>query len=168
MSEWRSVDMDHDRDLLLELHCSINYESETPLARKVPYEAYREKWLSTSQTERFLSELEESLKDERTVAEILEEDGEIVAYVWVMFWDVEGYDVTVAEIVDVFVASERRRQGIGSDIMSRIEETARKLGASLLRSDTGIENVASQNLHEKMGYAPYKIHYEKALGEPLE
>jgi len=35
MLAYRSVHVDTDGETLLELHCRINYESETPLARKL-------------------------------------------------------------------------------------------------------------------------------------
>ena len=60
MFRYRLIDVDEDRDLLLELHCRINYESETPWARRVLYERYREKWLSTPQPQEFLSHLAKS------------------------------------------------------------------------------------------------------------
>ncbi|MFQ6107005.1 MAG: GNAT family N-acetyltransferase [Thermoplasmata archaeon] len=165
MLRFRDVDVRADRELLLELHCRINYESETPLARTMPYDAYRKKWLSTSQTERFLSDLRESLGDERTIAEILEDDGEVIGYVWVTFMDIEDYDITAAEVMDIMVTLEHGRQGIGSKLMERIKELAAARGASVIRSDTGIENVASRSLHEKHGFRPYRIHYEKVLSD---
>lgn len=165
MLQYRDVDANADRDLLLELHCRVNYESETPMARKTPYEAYREKWLSTSQTDHFLSDLRKSLKDERTMAEILEDDGNVVGYLWVTFMDIRDYNVTAAEVMDIIVIPEYQRQGIGSKMMRHIEELTRERGAAVLRSDTGFENEASQRLHEKRGFKPYRIRYEKLLAD---
>lgn len=163
MLTYRDVNVDADRDLLLELHCRINYESETPLARKIPYEPYREKWLSTSQTDHFLSDLRESLRDERTIAEILEDDGNVVGYLWVTLMDIRDYNVTSAEVMDIIVTPEYQKRGIGSEMMQHIEDLSRKRGAAVLRSDTGFENKASQKLHEKRGFKPYRIRYEKLL-----
>ena len=163
MFQWRVIDVNNDRDVLLEFHCRINYESETPYARKVPYEQYREKWLSTSQPESYLSHLTETMKDERTMAEILEDDGVIVGYLWVTFTDIQDYNITIAEVMDIAVAPDYQRRGIGLKMMRHIEEIARERGATLLRSDTGIENVASQKLHERFEFKPYRIHYEKVL-----
>jgi len=72
MLRYRAIDVKQDKDMLLEFHCRINYESETPYARTVSYEQYRKKWLSTSQPKGYLSHLADTLKDERTMAEILE------------------------------------------------------------------------------------------------
>ena len=159
----RTVDVKTDRDTLLELHCCGNYESDTPWARTISYEKYRKKWLSTSQPESFLAHLAESTEDVRTIAEIWEEDGTIVGYVWVTFTDVKDYDVTIAEVNDIAVSQLHRRKGIGSEILKHVEQLARKRGVHLLRSETGIENTASAGLHLKVGFKPYRIQYEKVL-----
>jgi hypothetical protein len=72
--------VNRDKTVLLEFHCRINYESETPYARTVPYAEYRKKWLSTSQPLSFLSELARTMKDQRTIAEILEDNDQAVGY----------------------------------------------------------------------------------------
>lgn len=161
--KYRAIHVERDRDLLLEFHCRINYESETPHARKASCEQCREKWLSTSQPESYLQHLIKTMNDKRTLAEILEDNGKTVGYLWVAFTDIEGYDTTIAEVMDCAVAPGYQRQGIGTRIMTHIERMAKKKGASLLRSDTGIENKASQKLHEKAGFKPHRICYEKIL-----
>ncbi|MGD8505655.1 MAG: GNAT family N-acetyltransferase [Candidatus Bathyarchaeota archaeon] len=163
MLKYRTIHIKKDRDILLELHCRINYESETPYARKVSYEQYREKWLKTSQPESYLQHLAKTMKDKRAIAEILEDNGKTVGYLWVTFTDIEGYDMTIAEIMDFAVVPEYQHQGIGAKMMKYIEEMAKKKGATLLRSATGIENIASQKLHEKSGFKSYHILYEKGL-----
>jgi ribosomal protein S18 acetylase RimI-like enzyme len=163
MLRYRAVDVKRDKKILLEFHCRINYESETPYARTVPYEQYRKKWLSTSQPKEYLSNLAATMKDERTMAEILEDKGSVVGYLWVTFSEIRGYDLTIAEIMDIAVASSHQRRGIGLSMLKRIEEAARQKGATLIRSDTGVENTASQKLHEKFGFKPYRIHYEKII-----
>jgi len=171
----RAMRIEQDREILLEFHCRVNYESETPYARRVPYEAYRRRWLSTSQPASYLAHLAETMKDERTLAEIWQEDGTIVGYLWVVFHDVPDYDITIAEVMDIAVVPAYQRRGIGRQMMQYAEDIARKQGATLLRSDTGSDNVASQRLHEKMEHRPYRICYEKVLryegtgeGIPLE
>jgi ribosomal protein S18 acetylase RimI-like enzyme len=167
---FRAIDVDRDRGILLELHCRINYASDTPWARAQPYERYREKWLTTSQPESYLAHLAETLKDERTIAEMWEDEaGAVTGYLWVTFTDMADYEITVAEVMDIAVVPEYQQRGIGLEMLKHAEEVAHARGARLLRSDTGVENVASQRLHEKTGFKPYRIQYEKALdqgGEP--
>jgi hypothetical protein len=57
--------------------------------RKLPYEEYREKWVSTSQPESFLSDLARTMKEDRTIAEILDDGDAEVGYLWVTFTDVQ-------------------------------------------------------------------------------
>lgn len=163
MFQYRVIDVNNDREILLELHCLINYESETPYSRRMSYIQYQEKWLTTSQPEDFLAHLAKTMKDKRTMAEILEDDGNIAGYLWVPFTDIKDYDITIAVVMDIAVTTDYQRRGIGTKMMRHIEETARERGATLLRSDTGVENVASQKLHEKSGFKPYRIYYEKLL-----
>lgn len=101
--------------------------------------------------------------DNRTVAEMLVNGKNVAGYVWVTFEDIPDYGITIAEIMDIAVDSHYQRQGVGLKIMRHVETEAKERGATLLRSDTGIENAASQRLHEKTGFKPYRIHYEKIL-----
>lgn len=159
----RPVNIQADKDTLLELHCCDNYESETPWARTVSYDAYRRKWLSTSQPESFLASLSESLADPRTIAEIWEQSSALAGFVWVVFIDIVDYNVTIAEVNDIAVSKQYRRKGIGTKILDHVEQLARKRGAHLLRSEAGIENMASDRLHRKAGFKPYRMQYEKVL-----
>ena len=165
MLEFRKVDVETDRELLLELHCEANYESETPWARVASYTEYREKWLSTGQPESYLKHLSESSEDGRTIAEFALANGEVAGYIWVTFMDVEDYDITIAEVNDIAVTQFYRRKGVGSQMLVYIEKLARERGARLLRSETGIENIASDRLHTKLGFKPYRIEYEKVLND---
>ena len=163
MLTFRPVDISTDRDLLLEFHCNCNYDSETPWARTIPYEEYRKKWLSTDQPESFLMHLAESTTDLRTIAHIVEEDGAVIGFVWITFIDVKDYDLTIAEINDIAVSTSRRQEGVGTLILEHVENLVRASGAHLWRSETGLENTASDKLHLKMGFKPYRIEYEKVL-----
>ena len=163
----RTVNIKTDKSTLLELHCCGNYESETPWARTISYEEYRRKWLSTSQPESFLAHLAESMEDVRTIAEIWEEEGAIVGYVWVTFTDVKDYNVIIAEVNDIAISQPHRRKGVGTKMLKHVEQLARERGAHLLRSETGIENTASDGLHLKVGFKPYRIQYEKVLSKSI-
>lgn len=164
MLHYRPIDLEKDRQALLEIHCEIIYSSATPSERKRPYEEYREKWMSTTQPDSYISRLKRTMKDIRNFAEFLEDgQGKLVGYLWVMFEDIEGYDKTVAYVMDLGVTGDFRRQGIAMQMLGHIEEEVRTRGATILRSDTGIMNEASQNLHEKFGFTRYHVLYEKDL-----
>ncbi len=162
----RCVDLVGDKEILLEFHCTANYESDTRWARRTQYAPYRERWLSTSQPRSFLAALKESLGDERTIAELWEnQDGAIVGYVWTTFTEIEGYGMVLAEIRDIVVVQQCRRQGIATRMLKAVSSTARKNGAAVLRSETGIENTASDSLHRQLGFTTHRMEYEKVLDE---
>ncbi len=164
----RKIDIKTDRDTLLELHCLINYASESQWAKETPFEQYRDKWLATSQPEVFLKSLSESMSDERTIAEIWEDASAVIGYLWVTFSEINGYSITIAEVRDIIVTADYRRRGIGLKIMAHAEQLARERGADILRSETGIDNLASQKLHKSSGFETYRIQYEKLLTNPLK
>ncbi len=162
----RRIDIDKDRGILLDFHSRTNYEVDSPWARALPFEEYRELWLGTKQPEVFLSDLRQSMNDGRTIAAIWEDNGSIVAYVWAVFTDLGDYSITIGEVSDIFVEPDYRRRGIALMILSRVEQLARQRGAHLLRSGTGIEDIASQMLHVKAGFQIRRFEYEKVLKNP--
>ena len=155
-----------DREYILERHCRINYECDTPWSRKIPYEEYRANWFANAdQQDGFLSALCDSMKDERTIAEIIKiESGEVVGYLWVSF---HGEDEAFiwADVDDIYVEETYRKIGVAAYLMKYAEESAKRNGAKVIRSGTGCENVKSQGLHRKMGYYQYRFEYEKVLNE---
>lgn len=160
----RAIDLVKDRQTLLDFHCVTNYEVSDPILRKAyNFEKYREIWMRSHGPEEFLSALAKSMKDPRTIAEFWENGGLVVAYIWVTFMDWPDYNSTGAEINDILVVPEFQRRGIATQIIKHVEELARKRGATLFRSGTGIENVASQKLHAKLGFQTYRVEFEKEL-----
>ena len=156
---------DNDKQLVLEFHCQINYAGESPWARKEPYDKYREKWFSTSQPDEFYAHLVTTMQDQRTIAEIWFDDGTdaVAGYLWVVFYDIKDYGLSIAEINELMVAPEFQGRGIGLQMMQYIEKRAMEHGANLIRSEAGIENAPSRKLHEKAGFNAYRVLYEKKL-----
>ncbi len=119
--------------------------------------------MRSSQPESFLSNLARTMDDDRTVAELWETGDDLVGYLWMIFTDLSDYELTIAEFMDLGVTPKYQGKGIGEKMIKRAEEHARKMGATLFRSDTGVENLASRKLHEKVEFKPYRICYEKVL-----
>ncbi len=71
--------------------------------------------------------------------------------------------MTIAGVNDIAVDTPHRQRGVGTAILEHVEALVRERGAHLLRSETGIENIASQKLHARLGFRPYRIEYEKVL-----
>jgi len=159
------IDLEKDKYYIFERHCRVNYECDCPWKRKMlSYEEYRDEWLANpKQTDGFLSMLSDSMKDERTIAEIIKtESGEPVGYLWVEF---NGEDRTFiwAEVQDIYIEEDYRKSGIATYLMDYAEKSAKQNGAKVIRSGTGCENIKSQGLHQKMGYYQYRFEYEKVL-----
>jgi len=158
------INIEKDKDYILERHCRINYACDTPWARKISYEQYRTNWFSNAeQLNGFMSALQDSMKDERTIAEIIKtEQDEIVAFIWAPFYG-ENESFIWAEIQDIYIEEAYQGNGIATYLMNYAEEFARNNGAKVIRSGTGCENIASQRLHQKSGYYRYRMEYEKVL-----
>ncbi len=161
----RTIDFVKDRDYVLERHCRINYECDTPWARKQTYEKYRRDWFSQpGQTDGFYGALKETAKDSRTIAEIWEtEGGEPVGYLWVPFTEDADTDFAFAEVQDIYIEEAFRRRGIAAEMYRYAESLARQNGAKVLRAGTGCENKASIALHRQLGFSPYRYEFEKLL-----
>jgi len=162
---YRDIDLEKDIDTILLFHCKINYECESELAGKIPFDLYQKKWLSFKvQTDEFTETMRQSLNDSRTVAKIIEDDERsVIGYIWVRFFDNKDYNIVVADIQDIFVSEENQDKGIGLILMNYIEKWAFDNGANILRSGTGSNNMKSIRLHEKSGFKPYRIEFEKIL-----
>jgi GNAT superfamily N-acetyltransferase len=161
------IKLDSDRDYILERHCRVNYECDTPWIRKLTYKQYRADWFAnTGQQEEFLSSLRESMEDSRTIAEIIKtESGETVGYLWVPFHAGTASFMCWADVQDIYIEEAYRRTGVALYLMDYAEKSAKRNGAKVIRSGTGCENVKSQGLHQKLGYYQYRFEYEKVLWE---
>ena len=161
----RNISFNVDREYVLERHCRTNYACDCPWKREMPYEDYRKEWLSLqSQINGFSNALLDSMKDSRTIAEIIEtEDGEKVAYFWVVFHADQESEFYFADAQDLYVEEEYRKMGVAQRLMEYAETKAKENGAKVFRSGTGIENFKSFNLHKKLGYYQYRYEFEKLL-----
>ena len=160
----RKIMLPEDKEYVLERHCRVNYECDTPWKRKMTYDAYRQEWFGMAeQRSEFLDALTDSRKDSRTIADIFYEQNDIIGYLWVPFHASETGDFAFADIQDIYVEPPYRNKGIASYLFAYAEENARKNGATVIRSGTGCENTPSFQLHAKLGYYQYRFEFEKLL-----
>jgi [ribosomal protein S18]-alanine N-acetyltransferase len=93
--------------------------------------------------EAFYNEIEQNHLSTYLVAE----DGERIAGycgVWLV--------VDEAHITNVAVLPEYRGQGIGEDLMMRIMEISKEVGARVMTLEVRVSNVAAKGLYRKMGF----------------
>ncbi len=64
-----------------------------------------------------------------------------------------------------YVVEDQRRRGIGRQLLAAAEVWARRQGCREIASDTWIDNILSQRVHEALGYAVVDrcVHYRKTL-----
>ena len=64
-----------------------------------------------------------------------------------------------------YVAEGHRGRGIGKSLLSAAEEWARSQGCVEMASDALIDNVLSQNVHQRLGFEVVErsVHFRKAL-----
>jgi len=165
--EFRDARPEAERETILEFHCFNNYQSETPFSRSISYEEYRKNWLESPQPEEVIQLMEKDLNSGRNMVQFALIEDKVIGFLWVRFEDcdmkmLDTY-ITQALIYGIGVSPEYQKQGIGTKILSHIEKEACERGATLIRSEAGIENVASQKLHEKCGFYTYQISYEKQI-----
>ena len=141
----------------------MSYASASPWAARAPYDRFRDKWLGISQVMEYLADLVDSMKDERTIAEIWEVDGTTASYVWAVFNDVPEYDFRFIELKETAVVSDFRRRGIASAMVARIQEHGQAWGAKAVCSSSGWENNTSREFHTRLGFRPREIGFEKLL-----
>ena len=161
----RNIDFEKDRDYILERHCRINYACESPWAREISYPDYRSEWFSlTSQVSGFYGCLERTAQDDRAIAEIIEtEDGCIAGYLWATFCEDEESGFRFVEVQEIYIEEGFRRHGVASQLYEYAEAKARRNGAKVIRAGTGLCNRASIQLHERLGFVPYRYEFEKLL-----
>lgn len=63
------------------------------------------------------------------------------------------------------MAEEHRRQGIGKSLLAAAEKWARSQGCVEMASDAVIDNVLSQNVHQRLGFEAVErtVLFRKAL-----
>ena len=162
----RSINFEEDKDYIFERHCRVNYECDCPWKRKnMTYDDYRNEWFSMkSQIDGFSEMLKESIKDNKSIAEIIENEDKIkVAYLWVQFNSDNENGFCFADVQDIYVEEEFRNMRIAENLMQYAESKAKENGATVIRSGTGCENNKSINLHNKLGYYQYRYEFEKLL-----
>ena len=159
----RDIDIGNDMEFVLNCHCKINYACETEERKKEGYNKYAEKWFSTKQPKEFYEHLSRSYKNNRSIIAICEINSKRIGYLWMSFSNIENYNFIIAEIEDIYIEEKWRKRGYGLKLMNYAENKSKESGANVLRSGTGFCNIASKNLHNKAGFAPYRIEYEKKL-----
>ena len=72
----------------------------------------------------------------------------------------------VVYLEGVYVQPASRRRGLAQALIARVAQWGRELGCRELASDAAIDNLSSQQLHQRLGFAETErvVFFKKALG----
>jgi aminoglycoside 6'-N-acetyltransferase I len=95
-------------------------------------------------------------------------DGRVVGFIQVgLRSHADGCDPAhpVGFVEGWFVQPEFRRQGIGAQLLAKAERWSREQSCREMASDTGIDNLDSQQVHNALGFEVVDrcVHYRKPL-----
>ncbi|MFC6724129.1 GNAT family N-acetyltransferase [Halobium palmae] len=85
---------------------------------------------------------------------------------FVMFGpEVDGYeqDVTRGIVRNLFVAPERRGEGVGTALLDAAESSLRELGVDVVSLDVIAANEAARRFYRRHGYRPQRVELEKRV-----
>ena len=167
MLSQRALDLDSDREFLLELGCMASYESIPAWYRTGSYRAYREKWYKSALPKLFLGDLAASLREERTTAEVWLEDNQRAGFLWMTYGD-SPHGLIVATLHNLIVEPSHQRRGIGKMMLHAAAGYAREHKAGILRVETSVENSASQAIYAREGFTVARLMYEKILDKAAD
>ncbi len=165
MIRYRQIDLRTDEKLLLEFHCEVEYNSRPPALLGQNYAQWREQWFASAEPRNFLKLIGEILADTRNMVEMADHGGEVVGYFLVVFWDNKPDGTAVAQIWDIFVVPQCRKNRLATQMLHHIEQTVQRKGASTMWSSTGVNNVPSRRLHISSGFQQTRIDEDKGLIE---
>jgi ribosomal protein S18 acetylase RimI-like enzyme len=107
------------------------------------------------------SETEEATDEPETDSE---QSSEIVGFVT---FSIESgsydRDVTRGLVQNVFVVSDHRGQGIGSDLLGEAETLLAERGADAISLEVMADNEEARRFYQRHGYTPHRIELEKSV-----
>jgi ribosomal protein S18 acetylase RimI-like enzyme len=72
-------------------------------------------------------------------------------------------DVARGVIENIFVVSDRRDEGIGSELLRAAERSLRESGADVIALEAMSDNEAARRFYRRHGFDPHRVTYEKPL-----
>jgi ribosomal protein S18 acetylase RimI-like enzyme len=73
-------------------------------------------------------------------------------------------DVPYAELTQIYVTPEHRRNGVAAALIGHVEAQARSAGATSVYLLTGHDNAAAQAFYQAQGFQPDYVGFDKFLG----
>jgi len=73
--------------------------------------------------------------------------------------------VTQGIVENLYVAPDRRDEGVGSELLGRAERRLDALGAETVVLEAMADNEAARRFYRRHGYGSYRVQLEKPLDE---
>jgi len=91
------------------------------------------------------------IQSDRSATWIAEEDSQLTGFA-IVCWGADS-EAPGAYIQTVEVLKQHRGQGVGRELLSRVEDSARAAGAGILWLHVDADNLSAIRLYERHGYA---------------
>lgn len=96
---------------------------------------------------------------------VYEKEGRILGYCYAHLWKEKAAYQLTAEVT-IYVASDSRSHGIGSELMERLLDECNKAGLHSLIACITVPNDASVKFHEKYGFK--QVSYFREVGRKFD
>lgn len=106
---------------------------------------------------------------DKIIAFVIEKDGSLIGFClgYIETLDKWGrcyFDYDFANIYDIYVKSEFRKNGLGNQMVSLFELEAKNRGLTQITiKDVDTKNFPSQSICSKQGYSPWNLNYFKKI-----
>ncbi len=87
---------------------------------------------------------------------VAEQSGQLLGYILVLF----RRNTRLARVYSIAVAPDARGLGLGQALMQAAEVGARERGAVFMRLEVRADNVAAQNLYQRLGYRQFGVYHD--------
>lgn len=94
---------------------------------------------------------------------VSEKAGKILGIATFSMRHVIRYPKPIAELDEMYVDPNFRRQGIGNELMQAVEKRARELGCYRLYIESQYKHEQGHKFYESLGYKNYGYHFLKNL-----
>ena len=87
---------------------------------------------------------------------VAEQNQQLLGYILVLF----RRNTRLARVYSIAVAPDARGLGLGQALMNAAETSAREQGAVFMRLEVRADNVAAQNLYQRLGYRQFGVYHD--------
>jgi (aminoalkyl)phosphonate N-acetyltransferase len=103
------------------------------------------------------------LKSDSNYVFVIEEEKKIIAFATFSIRYVIRYPRPIAELDELFVLSDYRHQGLGKQLIEKVEDLAKEKNCHRVYIESQYRFKGAHAFYEKLGYKNYGYHFIKNL-----